>query len=239
MSPAPRATAGHRGELVQEHGERDPPGTPPGRSAPCQTDKREGATPRSCPRGRSGGQAQCHGPHRRNTPRCRQALPRTRRARCLFSGPRRSRTLLGREGARRPPPRLRRALPAPSVYEGRETAAPGWPIGPTAPEGRRETPSGIRGATNRELAAEELLLLRLANEKPAPFAPFRSSSTRRSSPSPARPEAEAYEEAIGVLGTSFASMPKFGPDNQDLLTMLPQTGRRRALFPARAARLHP
>jgi len=72
---------------------------------------------------------------------------------------------------------------------------------------------------NRELALEELILLRLANENPA-FAPFRFLFDEAILAAPGTPEAAAYEEAFGVLAASFASLPSFGPDDQDLLTML-------------------
>ena len=111
-------------------------------------------------------------------------------------------------------------FPPLSVYEGRESAA-AWladrPDGAAGPA--RGSVARASGATNRELAAEELLLLRLANENPA-FAPFRFLFDETILAVVGSPEAEAYEEAIGILGRSFASMPKFGPDDQDLLTML-------------------
>jgi len=105
-------------------------------------------------------------------------------------------------------------FPPLSVYEGRESAA-AWLGAATARDGA--APS--TGATNRELAVEELILLRLANENPA-FAQFRFLFDESVLAVPGSPEAEAYEEAVGILGASFASMTKFGPDDQDLLTML-------------------
>ena len=104
-------------------------------------------------------------------------------------------------------------FPPLSVYEGRENAAD-WLAGKTA-----DGPGASLGIPNRELAIEELVLLRLANENPA-FAPFRFLFDEAVLAVPGTPEAEAYGEAIGVLGASFAAMPKFGPDDQDLLSML-------------------
>jgi glycosidase len=97
-------------------------------------------------------------------------------------------------------------FPPISVFEGRESEA-AWLAGHS------------EGSANRELALEELLLLRLANENPA-FAPFRFLFDETLLVGPGSAEGEAYEKAIGVLSESFAAMPKFGPDDQDLLTML-------------------
>jgi glycosidase len=104
-------------------------------------------------------------------------------------------------------------FPPVSVYEGRESAA-AWLSGRAV--GSAE---GSEGVPNRELAIEELAFLRLANENPA-FAPFRFLFDEAALAIPGTPVAEAYEKAIDVLGASFASMKKFGPDDQDLLTML-------------------
>ncbi len=101
-------------------------------------------------------------------------------------------------------------FPPLSVYEGRESAA-SWLAG--------KAEAGAAAPTNRELAIEELLLLRLANENPA-FAPFRFLFDESLLAVPGSPEAETYAQAIAVLGASFAAMPKFGPDDQDLVTML-------------------
>jgi glycosidase len=102
-------------------------------------------------------------------------------------------------------------FPPLSVYEGREEAA-AW-LASSAGAEAGSSPS------NRELAVEELLLLRLANENPA-FAPFRFLFDEAVLAVPGSALAESYAEAIGVLGASMASMPKFGPDDQDLCTML-------------------
>ena len=97
-------------------------------------------------------------------------------------------------------------FPPLSVYEGREGAAV-WLAG---------TADGV---SNRELAVEELVLLRLANENPA-FTPFRFLFDEAVLAVPGTPEGQSYQKAIGVLSASFAAMPTFGPDHQDLLTML-------------------
>jgi glycosidase len=102
-------------------------------------------------------------------------------------------------------------FPPLEVYEGRKGAA-AWLEGAGAAEGGPAVP-------NRELALEELLMLRLANENPA-FAPFRFLFDEAVLAVPGSPEAEAYGETVALLGASFAAMPKFGPDDQDLLTML-------------------
>jgi glycosidase len=100
-------------------------------------------------------------------------------------------------------------FPPQAVYEGRQSAA-AWLAGGADEKG---------GPPNRELALEELGLLRLANENPA-FEPFRFLFDEALLAVPGSPEAEAYEEAVGVIGASFAAMPAFGPDDQDLITML-------------------
>jgi glycosidase len=79
--------------------------------------------------------------------------------------------------------------------------------------------TGAAGGANRELALEELILLRLANENPA-FGPFRFLFDESLLGPPLSPEREAYEKAVEILGASFARMSAFGPDDQDLLTML-------------------
>ncbi len=109
-------------------------------------------------------------------------------------------------------------FPPLSVYEGRESAA-SWLDGRAEAGAATKGAARIEGPTNRELAVEELVLLRLANENPA-FAPFRFLFDEALLAVPGSPEAEAYVEAIGVLGASFAAMPRFGPDDQDLVTML-------------------
>ena len=81
------------------------------------------------------------------------------------------------------------------------------------------------GVPNRLLAIEELLLLRLANENPA-FAPFRflfDDGGREKGEAPAEGSLAAkptYATAISALEEAFASLPHFGPDNEDLVTML-------------------
>jgi len=105
-------------------------------------------------------------------------------------------------------------FPPVSVYEGKESPA-AWLAGTSAGAGS----PGARGAPNRELAVEELLLLRLANENPA-FGPFRFLFDEAALAVPGSQEASAYAAAVAILGERFAAMPKFGPDDQDLLTML-------------------
>jgi glycosidase len=99
-------------------------------------------------------------------------------------------------------------FPPVAVYEGRVGAA-AWLAGSAGP----------KGPPNRELALEELVLLRLANENPA-FAPFIFLFDEAALAVKGTPLAESYEEAIGIVGSCFAAMPTFGPDGQDLLTML-------------------
>jgi len=76
-----------------------------------------------------------------------------------------------------------------------------------------------QGIPNREIALEELILLRLANENPA-FGPFRFLFDERELAKAGSKVAESYAAALPVLERSFAALPPFGPDNQDLLTML-------------------
>jgi hypothetical protein len=105
-----------------------------------------------------------------------------------------------------------RRFPPLSVYGGREDEV-SWLAG-----GSRDG-AGSPGAPNRELALEELILLRLANENPA-FEPFRFFFDDTALGTKGSAEAEAYAAAIEALDTSFAAMPGFGPDDQNLLTML-------------------
>ncbi|MCU0607318.1 MAG: alpha-amylase family glycosyl hydrolase [Candidatus Edwardsbacteria bacterium] len=70
------------------------------------------------------------------------------------------------------------------------------------------------GRSHREVALEELLLLRLANENPgfAPFAElFDDSLLKRTT---------KYEQLITDVETFFQSQPTFGPLNQSLVAML-------------------
>jgi hypothetical protein len=93
------------------------------------------------------------------------------------------------------------------VYSGRESAER-WLCG-----------SSPQGISNRETALEELILLRLANENPA-FGSFRFLFDEAVLAKPGSPEAESYKAALPILERCFATLPPFGPDNQDLLTML-------------------
>ena len=63
------------------------------------------------------------------------------------------------------------------------------------------------------------MLLRLANENPA-FAPFRFLFDESNLAKPGSHQSKSYSQAIRVIEASFAALPQFGPDNQDLLTML-------------------
>ena len=102
-------------------------------------------------------------------------------------------------------------FPPLAVYEGK--------FSPEAWLARSGDGLGESAPPNRELAVEELILLRLANENPA-FEPFSFLFDEKILAVPGSSEAEVYEEAVGVLDSSFASMQKFGPEDQDLLTML-------------------
>jgi hypothetical protein len=70
------------------------------------------------------------------------------------------------------------------------------------------------GVPNRQIALEEMLLLWLANANPA-FAPFielfDDADLERET---------AYTQVMSSLQAFFAAQPKFGPDNDDLATML-------------------
>jgi len=80
------------------------------------------------------------------------------------------------------------------------------------------------GLPNRLLAVEELLLLRLANENPA-FGPCRflfDDGSREGEPPLAGSLAAlpAYDAGMKAVESAFAALPHFGPDDQDLVTML-------------------
>lgn len=72
------------------------------------------------------------------------------------------------------------------------------------------------GATrsNREQTLEELILLRLANENPAfkPFAILFDDSELAKNP--------VYDKAWAEIQKTFKNLPKFGPFNNDLISML-------------------
>ncbi len=82
------------------------------------------------------------------------------------------------------------------------------------------------GVSNREVALEEFILLRLANENPA-FRPFRflfddgsaSADDERKDVS-GLATLPGFTEAMALIETHFAALPGFGPDNEDLVTML-------------------
>ncbi len=115
--------------------------------------------------------------------------------------------------------------PPQAVYRGEITAA-AWLAAFSAP-GAGSTMAGAaaeakgsgRRVANRELAVEEFLLLRLANENPA-FAPFRFLFDEELIASPGSSLAADYAAAIHAIESGFAGLPAFGPDAQDLVTML-------------------
>jgi glycosidase len=115
--------------------------------------------------------------------------------------------------------------PPQSVYRGELTAA-AW-LAAAAPADASSTMAGAAAAAksvgrkipNRELAVEELLLLRLANENPA-FAPFRFLFDEALIAAPGSTLAADYGAAIHAMESGFAGLPVFGPDAQDLVTML-------------------
>jgi glycosidase len=74
--------------------------------------------------------------------------------------------------------------------------------------------STTNGASNRQVAIEELLLLWLANTNPA-FSPFRElfDDTHLSKDT-------AYEKLMPLIHAFFETQPPFGPDNQNLIDML-------------------
>ncbi len=70
------------------------------------------------------------------------------------------------------------------------------------------------GYANRTAALEELMLLHIANDNPA-FAPFQILFGDEK-----LEKLTKYENAWGILKDFFAGQPEFGPDNQDLISML-------------------
>ncbi len=92
-------------------------------------------------------------------------------------------------------------FPATSVYNG-ETSADDF------------LSSESEGRSGRELAFEEMMMLRLENKNPA-FSPFAElfSDDELS-------REEQYEELVEETESFFADQPTFGPDDQPLLEML-------------------
>jgi len=92
-------------------------------------------------------------------------------------------------------------FPPLAVYRNR-TAPKSWLEGRTA------------GLSHRRLAIEELLLLWLANKNPAfsPYAELFDDDLLE--------RATAYLQALEALGEFFESEPCFGPEKQDLISML-------------------
>ncbi|HEY8836272.1 MAG TPA: alpha-amylase family glycosyl hydrolase, partial [Dehalococcoidia bacterium] len=80
------------------------------------------------------------------------------------------------------------------------------------------------GTSNREIALEELLMLWLANGNPA-FAPYGELFDDRN-----LEDGSAYLAVMRGLEAYFKTQPKFGPDNDDLVTLL----RRPAMESARS-----
>src|SRR5262245_55090910 len=70
------------------------------------------------------------------------------------------------------------------------------------------------GTSNREIALEELLLLWLANGNPA-FAPYGELFDDRD-----LEEGSAYLAAVRDLEAFFRTQPTFGPDDDDLISLL-------------------
>ncbi len=92
-------------------------------------------------------------------------------------------------------------FPPVTVHRSR-TAPEAWLKGATA------------GVSHRRLAIEELLLLWLANRNPA-FSPYLELFDDG-----ALEKATAYLPAVEALGEFFDGEPPFGPEEQDLITML-------------------
>ncbi|AEJ20713.1 alpha-amylase family glycosyl hydrolase [Gracilinema caldarium] len=92
-------------------------------------------------------------------------------------------------------------FPPQSVYEKKRTVA----------EYLKESDEGT---PNRLLVLEELMLLRLANENPAfePFAFMFSDETLAAT--------TEYSKAVEILKGHLATLPHFGPDNQNLWDLL-------------------
>jgi len=70
------------------------------------------------------------------------------------------------------------------------------------------------GVANREIALEELLMVWLANGNPA-FAPYGELFDDRN-----LEDGSAYVAAVRGLESYFKTQPTFGPDNEDLITLL-------------------
>ncbi len=109
-------------------------------------------------------------------------------------------------------------FPPQDVYNG-SSGPEDWIEGsiPTGNEGKR--------VPNRDLALEELILLKLANENPA-FSPFRFLFNDGSTPEGVEADSlcgtTEYLNAFRVLEKACASLPHFGPEGQrsDILELL-------------------
>ncbi len=107
-------------------------------------------------------------------------------------------------------------FPPIEVYRG-EASAQDWLAGLPAVAlagGGQETAS-----LRHEQALEELLLLRLANENPA-FGPFKFLFDETLLDGAPESVAADYAASIPIIERRFALLPSFGPDSQDLVTML-------------------
>ena len=92
-------------------------------------------------------------------------------------------------------------FPPPEVYSGTRTA-------------RDYLQDRTEGTPNREITLEELLHLWISNANPA-FSPF--EELLKSADLPRRAE---YTRTLQGVSEFFATQPVFGPDNQDLVTLL-------------------
>lgn len=112
--------------------------------------------------------------------------------------------LIGRLGVRKLNSILRaftRDFPPPAVYQKQQTAT----------EYLRDEVDGI---ANRSTSIEEILMLWLVNQNEA-YQPYAELFNDQ-----ALLEKTAYREMIVALEDYFRSQPGFGPDNQDLISML-------------------
>ena len=92
-------------------------------------------------------------------------------------------------------------FPNVAVYRGEQSVAD-WLVGSTD------------GTPNREIALEELLMVWLANGNPA-FAPYGELFDDRE-----LEDGSAYIALVRGLESYFRTQPTFGPDNDDLITLL-------------------
>lgn len=86
--------------------------------------------------------------------------------------------------------------------------------GGTSAEEYLESMDSVSEISNRVLTLEEMMLLHLANENPA-FAQFKLLFGDKK-----LAENPNYQKAWGILKEFFKTQPSFGPNNNDLVTML-------------------